>query len=218
MNGQAVRILVTAGPTHEPIDAVRYLANRSSGRLGVAIAEAARHAGAQVTLLLGPTDAAPPADVAVERFESTAELERLLAGHLNECDVLVMAAAVADYRPSRTGQGKIARQGRGLTLELEATPDLVAEASARRRPGQMIIGFALEQPERLAERAQHKLADKGLDAIVANPLSTMGAADIDATVFTADAEPRRPGAMSKRAFAKWLVEWIMERWVRREQR
>ncbi len=214
MTRKKVRFLITAGPTHEPIDAVRYLANRSSGRLGVALAEAARDANASVTLLLGPTLASPPQGVTTHRFESTADLERRIAENLAECDVLVMAAAVADYRPrprNVNASGKRPRSEEGLTLELESAPDLVAEAARRKRPDQMIVGFALEEPSALADRARRKLASKQLDAIVANPLKTMGAADIDATIFTPHAEPVCPGPMSKDDFAAWLVEWIIER-------
>jgi phosphopantothenoylcysteine decarboxylase/phosphopantothenate--cysteine ligase len=212
------RMLITAGPTHEPIDAVRYLANRSSGRMGICLAEAARDSGWDVTLLLGPGPE-PPARVQVERFVSSADLADLLRGHFTLCDVLIMAAAVADYRPVRETSGKIPRAGR-LTLELEAAPDLVAECAARKRPGQRIIGFALEEPEQLEEKARAKLARKGLDAVVANPLETMGAPEVRAVVCTADGRvfvPPHPDARSSGApgaalgkpeFARWLVNWI----------
>ncbi len=206
-----VRILITAGPTHEPIDAVRYLANRSSGRLGLALAEAATAAGCVSTLLLGPTPADPPAGITVHRFESTADLQRLIGEHWPHHDVLIMAAAVADYRRPHGGTGKLPRRGAGLTLELEATPDLVAEAARAKRPDQAVIGFALEDPATLADRARRKLTQKHLDAIVANPLRTMGAGDIDATIFSPDAAPVQPGAMSKPDFARWLVQWIVSR-------
>jgi len=206
------RMLVTAGPTFEAIDRVRYLANRSSGATGVAIAEAAACAGYDVTLLLGPSE--PPevkiaGDIRVERFESTADLQRLLDEHFGECDVLVMAAAVADYRPVRVSDGKMERKtSGGLTIELESTPDLVAGCAKRKRADQRVIAFALEEPAKLAERAKAKLARKAVDAIVANPLETMGAAEINATVYTADGEAHHAGAMNKRDFAAWLVGWI----------
>lgn len=205
----AGKLLITAGPTHEPIDAVRYLANRSSGAMGIAIAEAAAAAGWAVTLLLGPVDRDPPTGVRVARFESTAELMGLLDEHFAACDVLIMAAAVADYRPKGGGEGgKLERRGSGLTLELESTPDLVARCAERKRADQVIVGFALEEPAKLAERARGKLARKGLDAIVANPLETMGAGGIDATLLTADGRAESPGAMPKADFAAWLVGWV----------
>ena len=205
------RLLVTAGPTHEPIDAVRYIANRSSGRLGVCLAEAGRDAGWDVTLLLGPALVALPAGVRTLRFVSTADLAALLDEHFPRCDVLVMAAAVADYRPRPAGVAKLPRTGERRVIELEPTPDLVAACAARKRPGQRIIGFALEEPAALEVRARHKLRAKGLDAIVANPLDTMGAADIRATVFTAGGEvvtPRPGTALNKAEFARWLLQWL----------
>jgi phosphopantothenoylcysteine decarboxylase/phosphopantothenate--cysteine ligase len=205
------RILITAGPTHEPIDAVRYLANRSSGRLGICLADAARDAGWEVTLLLGPTPLAPPTGVATERFETTADLAALLERHLPNCDVLLMAAAVADYRPSASAARKLPRTGQKLVLELEPTPDLVAACAARKRPGQRIIGFALEEPVVLAARAREKLAQKNLDAIVANPLETMGADQIRATVYAEDGQAVAPPGdrpLPKTEFARWLIAWL----------
>lgn len=206
-------ILITAGPTHEPIDAVRYIANRSSGRMGLALAEAAREAGCAVTLLLGPVDLAPPAGVAVHRFTTHAELRRLLAEHFERCDGLIMAAAVADYYPVSPVDQKLLRQGERLTIELAMTPDLVAELAARRRPGQWIVGFALEEDEQLKRRALEKLRRKDLDAIVANPLRTMGADDVEATVYTAGGQTLHPGAgaASKHEFTRWLIDWLLSR-------
>jgi phosphopantothenoylcysteine decarboxylase/phosphopantothenate--cysteine ligase len=203
----AKRVLITAGPTHEPIDAVRYLANRSSGAMGLALAAAARDAGHAVTLLLGPTPRTPPVDVSVERYESSADLRDLLDAHFPRCDLLIMAAAVADYRPAARREGKLERSGERLVLELEPTEDLVARCAAGKRADQRIIGFALEEPARLADRAQAKLRRKGLDAIVANPLRTMGAADVEATVYTADGGVHEPGPMTKIVFANWLIAW-----------
>jgi len=206
------RMLITAGPTREPIDDVRYLGNRSSGRLGICLAEAARAAGWQVTLLLGPTELAPPTEVRTLRFESTSELALLLDEQFPTCDVLVMAAAVADYRPRHVPGAKLPRTDAGLTLQLEPTPDLVARCASRKRPDQLVIGFALEEPSLLEARAHLKLRSKRLDAIVANPLNTMGAEAIAARILTATGEvlvpPGGPGPISKNEFARWLVSWI----------
>jgi phosphopantothenoylcysteine decarboxylase/phosphopantothenate--cysteine ligase len=241
------RMLITAGPTHERIDAVRYIANRSSGRMGMALAEAARDAGWTVTLLLGPVSLEPPADVWTIPFESTADLGELLEEHFPACDVLIMAAAVADYRPRRSSEPrsvsepkseprrvsertvhaeglppdrKLPRHDEPLMLELEPTPDLVAQCVARKRASQRIIGFALEEPAALAERAREKLERKGLDAIVANPLDTMGAADVAPTLLTAAGEAiTMPGleaasaTASKSEFARWLIEWVRAEWT-----
>lgn len=207
------RILITAGPTHEAIDAVRYIGNRSSGRLGVALAEAARDAGWEVTLLLGPVCTALPTGVRLERFTSTDDLAELLDRYFPACDVLMMAAAVADFRPSRPLTGKHQRTG-NFTLELESTPDLLAEI-ARQRTTQHVVGFALDEPARLDERAREKLRSKSLDAIVANPLDTMDSTTIVARVLTSDGRVHTPPSgkpISKAEFARWLVAWMKDRW------
>lgn len=210
----ARRILITAGPTHEPIDAVRYIANRSSGRLGIALAETAADAGWQVTLLLGPTPRSTThSAVRLRRFQSTADLEALLREELPGCDVLVMAAAVADYRPrppaTPIAQTKLKRVQQTLTLELEPTPDLLAGCSARRAPGQKLVGFALEPRDRLMESARAKLERKNVDMIVANPLETMDADSIEATLVARDGRTwTTDGSITKDAFAPWLLERI----------
>ncbi len=214
MPERAARVLITAGPTHEPIDAVRYLANRSSGAMGVALAAAAVRRGAEVTVLLGPCAAVAPAGCRVIRFESTADLERLLGEHFPSCDVLIMAAAVADYRQARPAPGKLPRRPERLVIELEPTPDLLARCAATRRLGQFIVGFALEPDEALEQSARDKLARKGVDAIVANPLETMGADTIRARILTAGGEvvfgdkPSR----TKTEFAIELVDWVINSW------
>ncbi len=207
-------ILITAGPTHEPIDTVRYLANRSSGRMGLALAQAAREAGHRVTLLLGPVPVEPPPGIDVHRFETTADLERLLAFWFPTCDALIMAAAVADYRPVVRSPEKIPRREGRLVIELEATPDLVACCAAARKPHQRIVAFALEAPEMLPQAALEKLKRKRVDAIVANPLATIGSDTVAATLLTTRgplSPPTGPaGPMDKRAFARWLIRWLAE--------
>lgn len=211
--GKRRKLLITAGPTHEPIDAVRYVANRSSGRLGTSLASAAHDAGWDVTLLLGPVTLPAPAGVHIAPFESTADLATLLEEHFPHCDVLIMAAAVADYRPRSVDAGKLPRTGDSLTIDMEATPDLVAACAAHKREHQRLIGFALEEPASLPARARAKLQRKGLDAIIANPLATMGSDDIEAVLLTADGRQIRPpashgAALDKPAFARWLIRWI----------
>lgn len=215
------RWLITAGPTYEPIDAVRFIGNRSSGRVGTAIAAAAARGGAsgngsasnaQVTLLVGPVDSSVlkdlPENVTVERFTSAADLQALLRKRWPEHDVLVMAAAVADYRLHNVSSGKLPRSdvGESMRLTLSPTPDLVAEMSKIKRGDQRIIGFALEDPADLRERAMRKLSRKGLDAIVANPLETMDAETIAPTLFKADGSEQSPGSMPKAEFGRWIVE------------
>ncbi|MFO0829724.1 MAG: phosphopantothenoylcysteine decarboxylase [Phycisphaerales bacterium] len=217
-----MRFLVTAGPTHEPIDAVRYLGNRSSGRMGVAIAEAAHARGCAVTLCLGPVPTPMLApDVELARFTTTDDLRALLARHAAAADVVVMAAAVADFRPTgppRAGKlERVADRAEPLRLELESTPDLLAEVASHRRSGQLLVGFALEEPDRLDERARAKLVRKGVDAIVANSLRTMDADDIDGKLIVADGRVLVPepadhpaaGRVSKSVFARWLVDALI---------
>jgi len=207
------RLLITAGPTHEPIDAVRYIGNRSSGRLGIALADRAAGLGWTVKLLLGPTNLTPAdSHIEVRRFRTTAELDALLRPAFSDCDVLIMAAAVADFRPRGTPAGLLGKLRRGLepvTLTLEPTRDLLAGVAAERRPDQTVVGFALEPAERLIDSAKDKLRRKGLDMIVANPLTTIESDTIDATIFTTDGSPAlTPGSMTKTAFASVLLSAI----------
>lgn len=207
----ANRLLITAGPTHEPIDAVRYIGNRSSGRLGIALADRAAATGWSVTLLLGPTGLTPAdSRVAVRRFRTTAELDALLRSEFPASDALIMAAAVADYRPKAAPGllgGKFKRGDRPLTLELEPTPDLLAGIASGKRPDQLVIGFALEPADRLIESATAKLNRKGLDMIVANPLATMESEAIDATILWSGGR-RQPtgGPIPKDRFASMLLD------------
>ena len=204
--------LVTAGPTEEPIDSVRFVGNRSSGRMGIAIADALVSKGFAVTLALGPVRCELPAtlkdhpQVRVERFRTARELEGLLHRELPISDLVVMAAAVADYRPRQTSEGKLRRSEGGLVLELEGVPDLLASTRGARKPGARVIGFALEPRERLEHSAREKLERKDLAGIVANPLETMDAPDIDGTLFLRDGSVRAPGRrLAKEAFAEWLA-------------
>jgi len=205
------RILITAGPTREPIDPVRYIANRSSGKMGIEIARAASAANFSVTLLLGPVQLDPPMNADIHRFETCDQLQSLLEQHFDMCDVLIMAAAVADYQPVAAANEKIPRSNGDLTLNFKPTPDLVAACADRKRPDQFIVGFALENPAQLEARAREKLSRKGLDAIVANPLETMGSQRINATIITSTGEvihPEGDDAIDKAQFAQFLIRWI----------
>ncbi|KAA0216973.1 MAG: phosphopantothenoylcysteine decarboxylase [Leptolyngbya sp. PLA3] len=213
------RLLITSGPTQEPIDAVRFIGNRSSGRLGAALADAAAADGWQVTLLAGCESRRPTSPlVRISPFRTTADLERLLSVEVPRTDVLVMAAAVADYRPVlQPGalDGKTRRKNARLVLELEPTPDLLAGCRRLRRPGQVFIGFALEPREELLTSSRSKLARKGLDMVVGNPLATMDAQTIEATLVGAPGTPFQtprstPGPIPKPEFARWLLAAIAE--------
>lgn len=214
---KTLRLLITAGPTYEPIDSVRFIGNRSSGRLGSALADHAAHAGWRVTLLLGP-NATEPFNPGVElvRFRSAADLESLLAEHLPGCDVLIMAAAVADYRPKPATVASGAKHRRGdepLVLRLESTPDLLAGCSARARPDQLLVGFALEPEVELLASARAKLQRKSIDLIVANPLETMESPAIRARLIGnpdrgCPMDEQTDGPIPKEAFAGWLLEHL----------
>jgi len=169
LNGETV--LITAGPTREKIDPVRYLTNRSSGRMGYALAEAALRRGARALLVSGPTSITPPNAAEVTRVESTEEMRDAVLNLLPQSTIVIKTAAVADYRPKAPVGQKIKRRG-PLTLELEATPDILKELS-RKKAGQMVVGFAAET-ENVLENARQKLVAKNLDAIVVNDVSREG--------------------------------------------
>jgi phosphopantothenoylcysteine decarboxylase/phosphopantothenate--cysteine ligase len=184
------------------------MGNRSSGKLGVALAEAAHEAGWHVTLLLGPAAIEPPPGVTTYRFETTQDLADLLDEHFDRHRVLVMAAAVADFRPVSVASYKLNRVDEDMVVHFEATPDLVAACARRKAPHQRIVGFALESPKKLKDSALGKIQSKQLDAVVANPMDTMNADHIDATLYTADGRHHHPGDMPKIDFASWLINWI----------
>ncbi len=167
------RVLITAGPTQESLDPIRFLSNRSSGKMGWALAEAARDRGAEVTLVAGPTQLTPPHQVAFVPVTTSEEMRKAVMAHFPESDVLIMAAAVADFRPVQTSSEKIAKIKGPLTLALEPTPDILMELPER-RPRQVVVGFAAET-KGLVERARRKLIDKRLDLIVGNNVREPGA-------------------------------------------
>ena len=166
-------ILVTAGPTFEPIDPVRFIGNRSSGKMGYAIAEAAIRRGARVTLVSGPTAINPPAVAEFVPVETTEQMRNAVLVRFPDASVVIKAAAVADYRPRQIAPEKIKRAGNSLTLELEPTADILAELGAQRFEKQILVGFAAET-ENVIENARRKLAAKHIDAIVVNDVSKPG--------------------------------------------
>jgi len=164
-------VLITAGPTREKIDPVRYLTNRSSGRMGYALAEAALRRGARVLLVSGPTSLTPPGAAEVTRVESTEEMRDAVLRLLPQASIVIKTAAVSDYRPKAAAGQKIKRKG-PMNLELEATPDILKELSLRKGT-QIVVGFAAET-ENVLENARQKLVAKSLDAIVVNDVSREG--------------------------------------------
>jgi phosphopantothenoylcysteine decarboxylase/phosphopantothenate--cysteine ligase len=177
-------VLVTAGPTEEPLDPVRYISNRSSGKMGYAFAEAAHRRGARVVLVSGPTRMEAPAVEACERVRTAAEMAEAVFRRAAAATVVVMAAAVADFRPAETRPGKMKKHEGAPVVQLEPTTDILAEVSRRRRDGQIVIGFAAET-EGLVENAAAKLRAKRLDLVVANDVSQDGAGfDADTNIVT----------------------------------
>ena len=165
-------VLISAGPTLEPIDPVRFVGNRSSGKMGYALAEAARRRGAHVTLISGPVALTPPAVDEFVSVETTAEMRAAMLAHFAQSSITIMTAAVADFTPAVASAQKIKREG-ALTLELVPTTDILAELGSRRAPGQLLVGFAAET-ENVVSHARGKLERKHLDAIVCNDVSRPG--------------------------------------------
>jgi phosphopantothenoylcysteine decarboxylase/phosphopantothenate--cysteine ligase len=167
-------IVVTAGPTREPVDPVRVLSNRSSGKMGFALAQAAWRRGAEVVLIAGPTLLEPPPGPRVRRIETAAEMEAAVREALMGADALIMTAAVADFRPKAPAKSKIKKAQAPSSIELEPAPDVLAATRAARPPGMITVGFALETGDARAQ-ARQKLESKGLDLIVLNEATKPGA-------------------------------------------
>jgi phosphopantothenoylcysteine decarboxylase/phosphopantothenate--cysteine ligase len=207
-----LRVLVTAGGTREPIDSVRYVGNRSSGRMGLALAGEAARRGAEVTLVCANVALEHPAGVRSVDVGSAAELEAAAREHFERADVLLMAAAVADFRPALEVDSKISKAGReGLTLELEPTADVLAALAGARRPGQTLVGFAAEHGEGAVERGRAKLERKGLDAVVVNDISRrdigFDASDNEVTIVTPAGE-RAVARSSKHEIAAAILDAV----------
>jgi phosphopantothenoylcysteine decarboxylase/phosphopantothenate--cysteine ligase len=206
-----LRVLVTAGGTREPIDSVRYVGNRSSGRMGLALAEEAARRGADVTLIAANVSLPGPPGVRVVEVETAAELLDAARAAFARADALLMAAAVADFRPAEALDDKITKSGRdGLALELEPTADVLAALGAARRPGQTLVGFAAEHGEGAVERGRAKLERKGLDAVVVNDISReeigFDASDNEVTIVRAAGERHVPQATKEVVAAAILDE------------
>ena len=201
------RVVITAGPTHEPIDPVRFVGNRSSGKMGVAIATEALARGASVVLVLGPGTVSPPAGVDVIRVETAEEMRTAVLAHA-DADAFVMAAAVADFRPKVAADRKLKKDQGVPDLVFEPTPDILREIAAARRPGQVIVGFAAETDD-VEAAGRAKLTDKQLDLLVANavgrPATGFGADTNDAAILGAsgDDTPLRTWTKTELARALW---------------
>lgn len=205
-------VLVTAGPTREEIDPVRFISNHSSGKMGVAVAESAWRRGAHVTLVAGPMSVASPVGVVHVPVGSTAEMLQAITARLGTADVLVMAAAPADYRPAVRAAGKLKKSGDARSLDLRETPDILQSTRALRRAGAIVVGFALET-DALAENARKKLVAKGLDIVVLNAANEPGAGfGVDTnrvTIVTSGrAEPEELPLLSKREVADAILDRV----------
>jgi phosphopantothenoylcysteine decarboxylase / phosphopantothenate---cysteine ligase len=211
-----MRFLVTAGPTIEPMDPVRYMTNRSSGRMGYAIARIAGNRGGKVTLVSGPTNLSPPRGVVFERVNTAEEMRRVVMDCCRSMDVIIKAAAVLDYKPVERSAQKIKRKGQTQHIELIENPDILAELGCGRGPGrQLLVGFAAET-EDLLGHAREKLEKKNLDLIVANDVSRRDAGfgvDTNAVkVIYRDGRTEEWALMPKDAVANRLLDRIKELW------
>jgi phosphopantothenoylcysteine decarboxylase/phosphopantothenate--cysteine ligase len=206
------RVLITAGATREPIDPVRFLSNHSSGRMGFALAEAARARGAQVTIVAGATTAPVPDQIRILRAVSAEEMHDAVMRELSDATIFIAAAAVSDYRPLSRAAVKIKKTAVPLTLALEPTPDILAEVAANRHSGLLVVGFAAETND-VINYARSKMTRKNLDAIVANDITREGAGfDTETNVITiltrlSDAAVELP-LMSKRDVAHCILNEI----------
>jgi phosphopantothenoylcysteine decarboxylase/phosphopantothenate--cysteine ligase len=208
-----VRILVTAGGTREPIDTVRYIGNRSSGRMGFALAAEASRRGASVTLVAANTSIAPPAGARVVQVATAAELAAACEHAFEQCDVVLMAAAVADFRPAAPAGTKLKKDaGPPAPIKLELTEDVISSLAERRRPGQLLIGFAAEHGEGVVSYGRGKLERKRLDAVVVNDISKDGigfdAAENEVTIVTVDGTQRTVPRASKAQVARTILDEV----------
>ena len=207
---EGVKVLVTAGPTVEKIDPVRFITNRSSGKMGYAIAEAAQMRGAEVRLVSGPVNLAAPAGVQVVPIESSADLCAAVLDRGEWADVVIQAAAPADFRPAKVSGSKIKKTGEGMTLVLENTTDIAAELGRRKRPGQVLVAFAAETDDVL-KNARGKLEKKNADLVVANDVSRSDAGfgvDTNAvTLITREGQQALP-LMRKRDVADGILDAV----------
>jgi phosphopantothenoylcysteine decarboxylase/phosphopantothenate--cysteine ligase len=208
-----VHVLVTAGGTREPIDSVRYIGNRSSGRMGFALAAAAARRGASVTVVAANVALEPPTGVELERVGTAAELKDVTEAMFEACDVLLMAAAVADFRPASPASVKLKKDaGPPRAIELEPTVDVLSALAERRRPGQLLVGFAAEHGAGAVDYGRDKLRRKGLDAIVVNDISKPGigfdAPDNEVTILSRDGHIERVPLAGKDAVARVVLNEV----------
>jgi len=210
MTNTRPKILITAGPTAEDIDAVRFLTNRSTGRMGIALAHAAARRGWDVRLILGPTPLEPPADVLHIPVRSAKGMLVAVHEHFAWCDALVMTAAVADYTPAEPIAGKRKKEPGDWNLRLVRTADILAEVAVRPdRPGKTVIGFSLGAGMDLSE-ARRKLREKNLDAIVANTARSFGSSEADAVLLDRGGAETILGIVNKAELSERILDVVTQ--------
>ncbi|MBW3539340.1 MAG: phosphopantothenoylcysteine decarboxylase [Planctomycetes bacterium] len=204
-----MRILITAGPTREYLDDVRYLSNASSGRMGYALAESALAAGHEVVLVSGPVSLSPPKGALLRAVETTSEMRDAAVAAFPECDGVIAAAAVCDYKPRRRIAGKIAKTGDPISIEMIETDDVLAELGAS-KDGRWVLGFALEAENPRANALQ-KLRAKNCDFVVVNSPSAIGSETNQVELIDPTGGPVAQWSGGKRDVAEALIRWISER-------
>jgi phosphopantothenoylcysteine decarboxylase/phosphopantothenate--cysteine ligase len=204
MSSTPLRFLITAGPTREFLDPIRYVSNRSSGKMGYAIAEAALAVSSDVTLVSGPTSLTAPKGVEFVSVTTAQEMAETVWSRFSSVDVCIMAAAVCDFRPKTAAASKIKKGSFSGVMELEPTPDILAELG-RRKKSQVLVGFAVETDD-LEKHAREKLARKKLDLIVANDSSAFDSETNRVAILTADGDIQRLPEMPKIEVAKVIIE------------
>lgn len=212
-----MRFVITAGPTREAIDPVRYISNRSSGKMGYALAQAAIDAGHDVVLISGPVNLDPPRGAQLISILTSAEMHDAVHGRLRDCDVLVMCAAVADYKPAKVSAQKIKKRKETLSLELVPTRDILSSLPQQDRQF-LVAGFAAETND-IDENARKKLREKNCDIIVANdvsdPKSGMEADENEVKIFFRNGEEKKISRTSKQNVARELVKVFVNRQEKR---
>lgn len=205
-------VLISAGPTYEPIDPVRFIGNRSSGKMGYALAESAHHHGAAVTLVSGPVSLPPPHGVTIVHVETAAEMQKALFNYFSSADILIMAAAVSDYTTGNSFSQKKKKDGKGWLIHLKENPDILASLAKSRSPGQTIMGFAAETTI-VKKDLQDKLLRKGVDLLAANNISEIGSGfgsdNNTITLLDHDDFLTEKKTGSKKDLADWLIGKIL---------
>jgi len=209
---QNKKMIITAGPTREALDPVRFLSNYSSGKMGYALARAASYRGAEVKLISGPTELQPPLGVELIKAESAAEMKKSVFAEFENTDITIMAAAVADYRPQQFSGQKIKKKDGNLKLDLERTTDILAELGKKKNNSQLLIGFAAES-ENILANAQQKLRSKQADYIIANDISNkdiaFGSNKNQVSILSEEGSTKIP-LMEKEKLAHKILNYILD--------